>query len=127
MTRKLLAAVLIAVFVNLSVSYVSAAQQTREEKAATKIKKYVKTIKKWSKDDPLKVTMLDGTKIRGYVTEATDDHFVLEDRKTKQLTTIDYKQVKDVGVGVGNKTKIALGIAAGGLILAVVCATHCRE
>jgi hypothetical protein len=129
MTRRILSFALTALLVNVvCVTSAPAVQQpARDDKAANKSRKEIKRVKKWNSDDPVKVTLHDGTKIRGHIIEATDDHFVVTDDKTRQSTNIDYAQVKKIDVGIGRKMKIALGIAAGVLIIAVVCAYHCKE
>jgi hypothetical protein len=127
--KRILAAGLAALVINLTcLAPVALAQQSKaQDKAAHKNMKYLKRLKKWAKDDPVAVKLLDGTVVKGYLTEATDDHFVVTDRKTAQSTTINYDQVKDIGVGFGKKTKIALGITAGILILAFVCGLRCKD
>ena len=103
--------------------------QTGRDKHAEKIRKYVKTLRRWDVGDPVTVKLNDGTKIKGHVTEITDNYFVVADRKTSQSTSINYSNVKDVSEGMGTRTKI--GIVFAGAVLAVVgiCAvTHgCRE
>jgi hypothetical protein len=103
--------------------------QTPVDKHAQKIRKYVKSLKRWDVGDPVTVKLYDGTKIKGHVTEITDDYFVVTDRKTSQSTSLKYSEVRDVSEGMGTRTKVGLTFA--GVILAVVgicAATHrCRE
>ena len=102
---------------------------TPADKHAQNIRKYVKSLKRWDVGDPVTVKLYDGTKIKGRVTEITDDYFVITDRKTSQSTSIEYARVKDVSEGIGTRTKIGLVFA--GVVLAFVgicAATHgCRE
>ena len=103
--------------------------QTSQDKHTQKIRKYVKSLRRWDVGDPVTVKLNDGTRIKGHVTETTDDYFVVTDRKTNQSTSIEYSEVKDVSEGLGNTTK--LGLVIGGVLLAVIgtcAATHrCRE
>lgn len=103
--------------------------QTVADKHAQKIRRYVKSLRRWDVGDPVTVKLYDGTKIKGHVTEITDADFVVTDRKTNQSTTIEYSQVKEVSEGMGTRTK--LGIIFGGVVLGAVgicAATHrCRE
>ena len=99
--------------------------QTPADKHTQKIRKYVKSLRRWDVGDPVTVKLYDGTRIKGHITETTDNHFVVTDGKTSQSTSIEYSQVKDVSEGMGNKTK--LGIIIGGAVLAFVgicAATH---
>ena len=129
MLKKTLAYVLAALVLNISLlAPVSVGQQsTAQDKAAHKNMKYIKRLQKWAKDDPVTIKLDDGTRVKGYLTEATDDHFVVTDRKTNQSTTLTYDQVKDVGTGFGKKSKIALGMTAGILVLALVCGLRCKD
>ena len=103
--------------------------QTPADKHIQKIRKYVKSLRRWDVGDPVTVKLYDGTKIKGHVTETTDNNFVVTDRKTNQSTSIEYSRVKDVSEGIGTKTK--LGLIIGGVVLGFVgiCAvTHrCQE
>jgi len=124
--RRILVCLLAAFVINLACFVpISLGQQpTAQDKAARKNMKYIKRL---NKDDPVSIKLIDGTKIKGYVTEATDDHFVVNDRKTGQSRTINYDQVKDIGVGLSEKTKIGLGIAAGVLVLGLICGLRCKD
>jgi hypothetical protein len=124
--KRILVCGLAALIINLA-SFVPVSlgqQSTAQDKAAHKNMKYIKRLKD---DDPVSIKLMDGTKVKGYVTEASDDHFVVTDRKTGQSTTLKYDQVKDIGVGLSEKTKIGLGIAAGVLVLAVICGLRCKD
>src|ERR1043165_1720722 len=104
-----------------------AQQQTRTpaDKHTQKIRKYLKSLRRWDVGDPVTVKLYDGTKIKGHVTETTDNNFVVTDRKTSQSTSIEYSQVKDVSEGIGTKTKLRLiigGVVLGGV--GICAATH---
>ena len=103
--------------------------QTAADKHAQKIRKYVKSLRRWDVGDPVTVKLYDGTKIKGHVTETTDDYFVVSDRKTGQSTSIEYSKVKDVGEGMGTRTKAALiGVGAILAFVGICAATHrCQE
>jgi len=109
----------------------SAQQQTQNarDKHAEKIRKYVKRLKRWDVGDPVTVKLNDGTKIKGHVTEITDDYFVVADRKKGQSTSIYYSNVMDVSEGKGTRTKIGIVFSGAVLALVGICAvTHgCRE
>ncbi len=61
------------------------------------------------------VKMKDGTKLKGYISQAGEDSFDLTDFKTKQTSAVTYRdvaQVKKQGLSKGAKIAIGVGIAA---------------
>lgn len=68
------------------------------------------------------IFMKDGTKIKGYITQANDNDFVIRDRKTNDPRTVAYQDVAKVDSNKGHSGKnIAIGIAIGvGATLAVL-------
>ena len=73
-----------------------------------------------------KITLKNGTKVKGYVAQAGEDNFVLRDRKTDAPTTIAYEDVLKVEKNRGHSTarNIAIGIGIGvGAFLAIVAIT----
>jgi hypothetical protein len=72
------------------------------------------------------VTLKDGTKIKGYISRAGDDDFVMRDRKTDAATTIRYADIQKVDSNKGHSTarNIAIGVGIGvGAFLAVIAIT----
>lgn len=66
------------------------------------------------------VRLLSGTKLKGYISDAGEDTFVITDAKTKQATTVAYRdveQVKGKGLSTGAKIGIGAGIAAAALAI----------
>ncbi len=73
------------------------------------------------------VKMLNGTKMKGFISQAGDDSFTLTDSKTKQTSTLAYSdvaQVKDSGLSTG--AKILIGVGVGVAITAVVLVVGLR-
>ena len=59
----------------------------------------------------IEVKLRDKTKLRGYVSELSDGHFVVVDEKTGAATQVAYPQVKQVrGNNLSTGAKIAIGI-----------------
>jgi hypothetical protein len=124
-STKLISCALAVLLVSVSSVPVVCQQQAQTDKHAHEIKKWVGRLKRWGKDDPVTVKLYDGTKVKGYITDNEEDHFVLMDRKTGQSTSIDYAEVSDVSGGMGRKTKFALMFAGAILAYVGICAaTH---
>jgi hypothetical protein len=70
----------------------STAQVTKETKRAAKIKKLIFQSGIGPGND-IEVKLRDKTRIAGYVSEVTDDHFVVTDLKTGSSTKLEYGQV----------------------------------
>jgi len=74
--------------------------------------------------------MLNGSELKGYISQAGEDSFELTDSKTKQSNSIFYRDVKKVGGNGLSKTAIiSLGAvgAAAAVVLYVVLAPICNE
>jgi hypothetical protein len=59
------------------------------------------------------ITTKDGAKIKGYVSQAGDDDFVMRDRKTSSPTTIRYADVAKVERNQGHSVARIVLIAVG--------------
>jgi len=69
----------------------------------------------------VRVRMLDGTKMKGYISQAGEDSFTLADSKTKQTTTVAYRDVAQIkGQGLSNKAKIAIGVGIAAAVTVAV-------
>ena len=72
------------------------------------------------------ITLKNGTKIKGYVSRADENDFVIRDRKTDTPTTINYVDVAKVQKDRGHSTarNLAIGIGIGaGAFLAIILIT----
>ena len=72
------------------------------------------------------ITLKNGTKIKGYVSQADENDFVVRDRKTDTPTTINYADVLKVQKNRGHSTARNLGIGIGigaGALLAIILIT----
>ncbi len=69
----------------------------------------------------VKVKRQDGTTLKGFISQAGEDSFVLTDSKTRQTTTLAYQDVTQVkGPGLSKGKKIAIGVGVGAAVAAVV-------
>ena len=62
-------------------------------------------------DARIEVKLRDKTKLKGYISEAGEDSFVVVDEKTGAASTVAYSQVKQVkGNNLSTAAKIAIGV-----------------
>ena len=96
MYKRILPAALAALLVNL-VCYapVAAASQAKEIETTAKVKAAVFKIGADS-GTPVKVKLRDGTKLKGYISEAGEEGFVIVDSETGSPTRLTYLQVTQV-------------------------------
>ena len=75
------------------------------------------------------VRLKDGTKIKGYITEAQDNGFTIRDRQTNTPHTVSYQDVAKIesnkGHSLARNLAIGIGVGAGAVlvILAVIIST----
>jgi hypothetical protein len=116
MFKKILSLVLVGFLLNVtgvSVAYAG----TKEEKEARFAEKVKEGISKLGTgaEARIEVKLRDKTKLKGYVSEAGVDGFVVVDEKTGATSTVAYPQVKQVkGNNLSTGAEIAIGV---GLIL----------
>lgn len=94
--------------------------QTQTDKDASSIAKIKATVVKrgTGENKRVEVKKQDGTKLKGYISQADEDSFTLIDSKTKQSTEIAYGDVAKVKNRLSKGDKIALG-AIGGAVAVV--------
>lgn len=128
--KKHLAALIALLLIITCVPLVRAQQPAnKEEKHVLKIKKQVSSQKRWNADDPITINLQDGSKVKGYIAEVFDDHFIITDRRGRQPISVDYAQVRDTKTGFGSKSKTAFAIGGGVLAVLAICviSRRCRE
>ena len=73
----------------------------------------------------VEIKLRDKSKLKGYIKEAQEDHFVLVHGKTGATTEITYPQVKSVkGNNLSTGAKVAIGVGIGFVILLIVLKDH---
>lgn len=77
------------------------------------------------------ITLMNGTKVKGYVYSAADDDFVIRDARTDAPTTVRYTEVKSVDDNRGHRNAklavIFVGIGAAITLAAVFGAIAANE
>ena len=68
----------------------------------------------------IEIKLSDGTRLKGYVSETAEDHFVIVDDKTG-ATAVSYPQVKQVkGNNLSNGAQIAIAVGIFVLVIGLV-------
>lgn len=119
---------LLALLLSL-VSITQLAAQTQSQKDLAKAKKNITKLGAGT-NAKTKITLNDGTIVKGYVYTTDDDEFVIRDSKTDSPTTIRYADVKVVednrrNAKVGDLL-MGIGAAAVGATIFAVVATGGR-
>jgi len=96
------------------------AQQQLDQTAKVKAE-VLKRLNK--KEEHVKVRLRNGTEVRGYITQTSDNGFTLSNEKTKTGTDIAYADVQRVeGRGMSKTKKIAIAVGIGVVIFAAAFA-----
>ena len=106
--------------ISANFSLVSAQTDTdKTSKSIAKIKAKVLAFDTGEKKR-VEVKMSDGTKLKGYISQAGEDSFTLTDFKTNQNTVIAFRDVKKVNNSWSTGNKIALAIVGGAAATAAI-------
>jgi hypothetical protein len=124
MLKKYLSILLALLLANVIVAMPALAAQPRTTQAQTVEQIKIK-VAKLGVGEKARATvhLKDGTKIKGYITEARDDGFVIRDRQTNQPRTVSYQDVIKVDKNSGHSTarNIAIGVGVGvGAVLVIL-------
>ena len=143
MSKRLFAIALAVSLLNVvCVAPIAAAQgESKEAKRARIMKSQIDRVGTGPKAR-IEIRLRDKTDLKGYVSEAADDHFVITDEKTSTTTTVAYVQVekvkimpfvksaiqKDVSSGrIFKNAAIGLGLALTGVMVVCLISKRCVE
>ena len=122
MFRKVLSLALIG-FLLMVAGLTPAYAGSKEEKATRFAERVKEGISKLGTGEEarIEVKLRDKTKLKGYVSEAGEDTFVIVDDKTGASSTVTYAQVKQVkGNNLSTAAEIAIGVGVIILPIAIV-------
>ena len=125
MSRKRLSLALVGLIL-CGVNFQAVFAQSSTDNALEKIKTDVSRRGTGEKSKVV-VSMKNGTRMKGYISQTDDDSFDLTNSKTKQITTVSYgdvAQVKKPGLSTGAKIAIGVGIAAAVTVVVLVIAVR---
>lgn len=76
----------------------------------------------------VRVVLYDKTKYHGYITEVSEDSFVVADAKTGASAPIEYREVKGIkGNNFSTGAKIGIGVAIAAAVAAIVVVLESRD
>lgn len=120
MFKKILSLALVGLLLNVagvSVAY-ARSKEEKEARFAEKVKAGIGKLGTGA-EARIEVKLRDKTKLKGYVSEAGQDSFVVVDGKTGASSTVTYSQVKQVkGNNLSKGAEIAIGV--GVILLPIV-------
>ena len=129
MLKKYLSVVLIGLIL-LFTNFQSIKAQTNNGGNAANVEKIKANVTRRGTGEKasVNVKMLNGTKMKGFISQAGDDSFTLIDSKTKQTSTLAYSDVAKVkGTGLSTTSKILIGVGIGVAVTGVVLAIVARN
>ena len=128
MFKRILALVLVGLLYTMGVAPAYAGgKEEKEARFAQKVKEGIGKLGTGT-EARLEVKLRDKTKLKGYVSEAGDESFVIVDHKTGVASTVAYPQVKQVkGNNLNTAAEIALGIGIILLPIIIVVALVSRD
>jgi V8-like Glu-specific endopeptidase len=115
MLKKLMSIALVTAICASSMLVSAAVTSKDDEKQAEKMRVEIRKLGT-GPDAQVELELRDKTKVKGYISEANDNDFVVVDPNTKTSTTVAYPQVRKAK---GNNLSVGVKIA---LTLAVVAA-----
>jgi hypothetical protein len=71
----------------------------------------------------VKVTLVKGSEVKGYISKVDEDSFAVTDQASGQTTTVSYAEVQKIqgpSLSKGAKIGIAAAVVVGALVVAVV-------
>lgn len=106
----------------LSTSARTYAQTAPADALAVKVKADV--AKRAEKNGPVSVKLRDGSKLKGTLSQVSEDGFTLTDSKSGQVRTLTYTEVASVkgAGGLSRLAKIGIGLGIAGAVAVVVLA-----
>lgn len=124
MFKRCLSYLLMVTLTFATVGVSSVAAKSKAEKEAERTAKVKAGITKLGigKDARVTIKLRDKTKLAGYISQASEDSFVVTDAKTGAATTVTYPDVTQVqghNLSTGAKIAIGIGIGVGATLLVI--------
>ena len=119
MFKRTLAVLISVVILATSFAFQSVQAQAGRDGAASRARLKIESLG-MGPDARVEVKLLDGTKLKGYVSAKEQDSFTVTDRKTGASSVVRYTEVSEVkksGGGLSTKSWIIIGSAIAGAVV----------
>jgi sRNA-binding regulator protein Hfq len=94
--------------------------QTQETPRATKVKAKVQK-RVIGENSRVKVKLVNGAEVKGYISKIEERSFTVTDKKTGQTTAVFYADVQKIqGPGLSKGDKILIGVGVGVAVFGIV-------
>jgi predicted extracellular nuclease len=108
-------------------SNVGFAAQTTQSPQAARIKAQIQKRGEGEKSK-VRVTLRNGTMVKGYISKIKETSFEVNGSKTGQATSVSYTDVQKVrGPGLSTPAKVAIGVIIGVAVVAAVFGIACAS
>jgi len=123
MVRKTLSALLAVLVINLGILATGSDNKDKEAKFTEKVKTEITKLGTGT-DAKIKLKLKDGTKLKGYVSDANAEQFTVTNAKTGVSTPVSYAQVQTAkGNNLSKGVIIGLGVLAFIIVISVLAAS----
>jgi hypothetical protein len=120
--KKIIAALCIALVVNLLVCSTGYAMSDNSKNRTSKVRKGILSLGR-GPDARIKVILHDNTEVRGFITQSDEEGFSVTNSETNQTSRIDYSQVKKAqGKNKNSGRWLVIGFVAAFVVLVFIVA-----
>ena len=122
MLKRILSLTLVAGLMNVAgvASLRAAPQDDKEAAVVARMRSHILRLGVGPKTN-VELKLNDGTRHKGYIIEAHDDYFMVVDRKTNVINTINYRDIKQIrGKNDLTAARIGLDVVKGAAVVAGV-------
>lgn len=115
-----LSVLLLLVFSSVNLANENPLERAKKAQFASEVKRGIAYLGV-SKSSVVRVVLHDKTKYHGYITEITDEDFVVADAKTGATAPIAYSEVKGIkGNNFSTGAKIGIGVAIAAAVVIII-------
>ena len=115
-----LSVLLLLVFSSVNLANENPLERAKKAQLASEVKRGIAYLGV-SKSSVVRVVLHDKTKYHGYITEITDEDFVVADAKTGATAPIAYSEVKGIkGNNFSTGAKIGIGVAIAAAVVIII-------
>lgn len=98
-----------------------------QAQASAQVEKVKERVQKRGVGERVRVTLVNGSEVKGFISEVDEASFVVTDKKSGRTTAVSYAEVQKVrgpGLSKGAKIGITVAVVVGVLAIVVVIFIH---